>query len=370
MLNKKRLAMMAVATTMVFPTNLATSVLATNTEPTTSESDVKPDNTQDTSTNTGPTLIDSSSVKDGKLILEAGAYKLDSDIVLTQTIEIAGSITLDLNNRKISSNVKSVFDVNTKDAFLEIVGPGTIVSTFNQDTDGAIFRVSGEKGQLTIGAGVVLKTDLTNVDKAAAPYIYGISVPYDAAKSVTPKDIIINATGVTMNNLQGGISVNGNIPEDNPALINLTKVIMDLRTIGTDCPNDDSMGIYQAGASTINIVDSEITADKCAIQTRSGTLNISGGKVTGSTQAPTDVTQNGSGSTTAYAGIAVDQHAVKTGYTRKISVNVTNGTTITGHIPFVIADSVEKNQENVTDVDPNISIVLSDVVWTLSISKE
>ncbi|MDE5759300.1 MAG: hypothetical protein K2H85_11905 [Allobaculum sp.] len=354
MLNKKRLAMMAVAASMVLPNNLVylatnTPILATDAESTTPE----PEAPQTVEPKTISTATDFSNLE--------GSYKLSDDLgeeglVLDSSIKIEGKVVLDLNGKTISSSITSgsIFLVGAN-ASLEIVGPGTIISTATSANVINVLCASGANSQLTVGPGVELKS------KEANPFVYGITVGKDATSA------IVNVTGATITTT-GGVTVNGLASASESPIINLTQVTINATTTNTTSEGYDSIGIYQAGPSTINVVNCTVTSDKCGIETRAGTLNVSGGTITGG--QGTEISHaNGNGSTALNTGIAIAQHSrsIEPKYP-SISANITKAT-VSGGAAIAITDpqgnlDKESTKFNEKGLYKDISLVVSESTLT------
>lgn len=122
--------------------------------------------------------------------------------------------------------------------------------------------------------------------------------------------------------LKGNLWVMGNITTDlatakNPCVVN----VHDGAVIESGA---DNVGIALNGAAKVTVGKANITSET-GIEVRAGELTVNGATVVG-TGVPTNVTSNGSGTTTTGAGIAVAQH------TTKLPINVTiNSGDISGY---------------------------------------
>ncbi|MDE5759306.1 MAG: hypothetical protein K2H85_11935, partial [Allobaculum sp.] len=284
-------------------------------------------------------------IEDGKLTLEKGNYKLTSNLDLSKSIIILANtkITLDLNGYDIESTAQTAIFLE-EGSFLEIVGKGKI--NYSYPTTGCVvgyeILMCQEKASLKINPGV----ELVKTSKASTyngengVFLYGIGITWttvnDTKKYPYNTKVEVNSAQITVN---GGIYVNGNIDKNGPT-INLTNTT--INSNGTE-----SAGIYQAGQSIINLVDSTIESDVCGIESRAGELNIFGGSVTGGSGK--------SGSTTENAGIAIAQHT--TGLS--VLANIV-GTTISGNIGVLITNPENATAKN----DPEkVSVVVSNVTF-------
>ena len=114
-------------------------------------------------------------------------------------------------------------------------------------------------------------------------------------------------------------------------------------------PETDSTAIYQAGPGTTTISGTaEITGCDAGIEIRNGTLNVSGGSIT-STSETFSCNANSNGTTTVGAALAIAQHTTK----QDITVNLTGGT-FKGIVPINECNP----QEN--DPAPQVDMTVSD----------
>ncbi|MBD5423943.1 MAG: hypothetical protein HDR44_02295, partial [Allobaculum sp.] len=209
MINKKRLAMMALAASMILPTNLtylsvATPILATE--------------TQDPKTPLNSTVIVTKDRGDGTSApcLSQGTYEITTDITLTETnptwIAKDESVKIYLNGNTLSSSALWVFGLRDG-ATLEIIGPGTLESTVT-DGEGGVLFLRGEKGNLIIRDEVTIK--------------HGASKGWGITISETAPSSTVSLTNSMIEAKQGGITVNGDmlksedIPLDSDKLPTIT----------------------------------------------------------------------------------------------------------------------------------------------------
>ena len=267
MINKKRLAMIAVAASMVLPTNLAYLSVIT------------------------PVFATELSVADND-----GKITLSENTDLTTTREISTDTEIDLGGHTLTINVpgetvdgKTVYPAGikvTNGATLTIKGTGTITSTSNE-----AIHVNGASTLIMEGSAK---------DSIAITARNGVGVDKDA------KDSNVELKNVKITGSMYGIYNNGEIQDG-------SSIKLDTVTI-----NSFGAGIYQAGPSTIEVKDCTIIADLGAgIETRAGTLTVTGGtieskgtKKDSSTQAFT-VEKNSGGPTGYSVGILIAQHVTE-----------------------------------------------------------
>ena len=104
------------------------------------------------------------------------------------------------------------------------------------------------------------------------------------------------------------------------------------------------MGIYHPQQGILNIAGGTISGNT-GVEIRAGTINMTGGTVTG-TGEPATVGPNGNGNTTSGVGIGISQHTSDL----KISVNVSNGTVSGYHAVFgaFVNDASEDDKAKVS----------------------
>ncbi|MDE5757573.1 MAG: hypothetical protein K2H85_03060, partial [Allobaculum sp.] len=312
MLNKKRLAMIAVAASMVLPNNLVylatnTPVFAADEEPMTDE-----DSTQ------GPTLIDDKSLTTSTAGLKVLKFEKDGEYILDSSLNIGYvyvpvgvSVTLDMNGNNITTSYGvSVFVWGN----LTLKGTGeenknTITSTCS-DTGSYILDFA--KDSTLTAEGVTFKATNSGV--------YGMgffSSTYNQSNSNRGKNKV-TLTDVNIDTKEFAITVNGLMTEEDQPTITLNNVNI----------TSESTAIYQAGSSKITVENSVISSKVCGIETRAGTLEVSKTIVNGGIEDSTTVVKsNKNGTTTENAGIAISQHSTKKDIKVTIEDSKVNGST-------------------------------------------
>jgi len=232
--------------------------------------------------------------------------KLSADVELTHSLEVGEEVTIDLNG----------FDIVAKDGMTD---------------DSLIIVLHG--GTLTIkGEGSVTAT---NTNASAR-----IAVKMTKAGNT---ETFINANPATLvlesGTLEGssfGISGNGN-----PDRVN-TNV-----TINGGVVNGDT-GIYHPQSGKLTVNGGEVIG-KTGIEMRAGELTVKGGTITG-TAVPTVTNENGNGTTTTGAGIAIVQHT-----TEKELSAVVEGGTVKGYTALYHNNTENNSDEAAAKVSLNVT---------------
>ena len=234
-----------------------------------------------------------------------GVITLEKDVVLAEAVEINSDVTIDLHGWSITSSngnsgkaIIAMANVTIKDS----VGNGRIESTSTSGGSSAAIRV-GTAGTdkditVTIESGTMKGRDC------------GIFVAGINSKLVVNGGYIEGTNGF-------GVSGNGSMKNDAPECGPTTITINGGKIIG------GGTGIYHPQVGELTIKNGEITG-KTGIEIRSGDLNVNGGVIT-ATGTPLTVNQNGGGSTTVGAAIAVVQHTTKQPINVKINGGSFNG---------------------------------------------
>ncbi|MDE5757649.1 MAG: hypothetical protein K2H85_03445, partial [Allobaculum sp.] len=334
MINKKRLAMLALAASMVLPTNLTylsgvTPILAQDATPEVDLTSVN-EKIKTLFTTEGQSQI--SEVNQYSLLVKSGTYTLTEDITSTDLDKVIlipenETVTLDLAGKTISSSAWYTLRVK---GTLIIKGSGTIDNAYSPDSDDVGSVIWVDTGDLTIGS--LNSSDEVTIKSTTQDniYMYGVSVAETASEST----ITINNASFSTD---GGVYVNGKLPESNTTSIELTDVTM-------DCSDG---GIYQAGPASITIKNSEekeIKGAKFGIETRAGKLTIDGGKITGGNGEIVSAS-NSNGSTTENAGFVLAQHSTKL----PIEADIKNAT-VSGTAALFIGNPQQNEEEDLSKI--------------------
>lgn len=254
-----------------------------------------------------------------KVFENGGEVTLSSNVELTKVLVVndGKAVTLDLNGFSITpkSNTKLSAESGCYNSALIVVRRGGKL-TINDSSNG--------KGQLNAKNEIMPGT--------TQPYVYAdiLLVDYNEDKTAVDKKATLVINGGTFKAPWYTISGNG------------TQHGTDVTINGGQFVSIDGPGIYHPQVGTLTVTKGEITGSETAIELRSGTLHISGGTFS-STTDPATVAPNGSGTTTAGAALAVVQHTTK----KDINVTISGGT-FNGVYGLFQKDIQNNNTENVT----------------------
>lgn len=255
---------------------------------------------------------------------ETGAVQSSSVYAVSDAAQLIWAV-----ENHTGDTIKLVEDVT-------LSGPISIGSneakTFVLDLGGKTLKgyINFYAGDLTVQNGTVegaIYAYTTDEDKAYNHLTIANNAVIDGDYAVVLYQKVVGAKnfGSTIDvygTLKGNLWVMGNITTDlatakNPCVVN----IRDGAVIET---GEDNVGIALNGAAKMTVGKASITSET-GIEVRAGELTVNGATVVG-TGVPTNVTPNGSGTTTTGAGIAVAQH------TTKLPINVTiNSGDISGY---------------------------------------
>lgn len=266
-----------------------------------------------------PDGFESKSTDLEKVFENGGEVTLSSNVELEKVLVVKEGIdvTLDLNGFSITpkSNTSLQAESGCYNGGLIVVRRGGKL-TINDSSNG--------KGMLNT------KNEI-RPDKNQ-PYVYAdiLLVDYKEDKNAVDKKATLVINGGTFKAPWYTISGNG------------TQHGTDVTINGGTFISTDGPGIYHPQVGTLTITGGDITGAECAIELRSGKLNISGGTLT-STADPATVAPNGNGTTTAGAALAVVQHTTK----KDIDVTITGGK-FNGVYGLFQKDIQNNNTTNVT----------------------
>ena len=235
------------------------------------------------------TLIIGEGVSIEKLVLKGGNVKLEGDLELTCPLQVAIATTIDLNGYTIKPKGTGMSKVqNTSDALILVSrGGGLTITDSSAEGKG---RVDTGNNESIMGA--IKMTDGQDEGNA---------------------DAKLTINGGNIKGYNYGIMGNGN---RNGTAITITGGIIEAGYCA-----EDNTGIFHPQSGTLNISGGNLTGYMSAVEMRSGTLTISGG-IFESTGSPADATANGNGNTITGAAIAVSQHITN----QELSVTISNGT--------------------------------------------
>ena len=223
------------------------------------------------------TLIIGEGVSIEKLVLKGGNVKLEGDLELTYPLQVAIATTIDLNGYTIKPKGTEMSKVqNTSDALILVSRGGDLTIT-DSSTEG--------KGRIDTGnnesiMGAIKMTDGQDEGNA---------------------DAKLTINGGNIKGYNYGIMGNGNR--------NGTAITITGGTIEAGYCAEDNTGIFHPQSGTLNISGGNLTGYMSAVEMRSGVLTISGG--TFESTAPSLVAEaNGNGNTITITGaaIAISRH--------------------------------------------------------------
>ena len=231
--------------------------------------------------------------------------KLLDNVNLSAAVEINKTITLDLNGHTITGiNVRAL---HVKSGTLTLTGTGTVTSTGSIDLDSSVIRVGDgkTKNRTGVAAGLILGKDVT----VNAPASYGVTAFGDTTETVTIYGKV-NATATAMNESYDGCAVatNGLIASD--ATINIET--------GAVITAKSTNAIYMP-SGTLNVNGGTITGTT-GIYAKSATVNVTGGAITGN-GTKTDYKHYGNGGIPTGDALVIDS----CGYPGAVAVAISGG---------------------------------------------
>ena len=221
-----------------------------------------------------------------------GKITLTGNITTSSIIEIRNASVLDLNG----------FTISGKGTVLDVYGTLEITDSSNNHsgkiTSTEITNNTNPNSNavwVNPGANVTI-TGGTFTAKTWSVVVAGSG---DAASLIVNGENVVIENGISGNGSAGGCTTT-----------------IDIKA-GKISSND--VAIYHPQVGTLNVSGGTITG-ATGIEMRSGTLNVTGGTIT-ATASEVSVTPNGNGSTTQGAAVAIAQHTTK----NPITVNISGG---------------------------------------------
>lgn len=225
---------------------------------------------------------------------EGQTIKLLENVDLTETINVAKSVTLNMNGNNITAgNIRAI---HVKEGTLTLSGSGKIFAKGTGETS-SVIRVGDNEGTqagLNLGADVIVESD----------NCYGITYFGKDKQNITISGTVktVNASALSGNGSAGYGETTVNI----------------LSTAKITTTND--VAIYHPEMGKITIEGGEITG-VTAVEMRSGEIEVKGGTLTATADAFSS-TKNSNGTTSKGAALAIAQHDTK----NPIKVTVSGGT--------------------------------------------
>lgn len=310
--------------------------------------------------------------------------KLIKPVELTETLTIDKEIDLDLNKNTITIKDSVAEDgilISTSEDADVVIYNGTITDERGKDKSAIGKNTIDIKGQANVTTKDLTVEAYAPKDQSSPYYNYLLRIQPDDSQNVgsltldagTKIQELSNGSGETYGVVGitaiGAYSNGNDVPEDYEGVKVVIKDGVSVETTGYALSGNgskhgttfiieggslyskESTAIYhpQMGTMTVSGDDTVIKGGNAGIEVRAGNVTIKDGVVEG-LATPTKVSENGNGTTSAGAGIAVAQH------TTKLPINVTiTGGEIKGYSAFYESNP-QKNPVN--DLNKiNISIV-------------
>jgi len=241
-----------------------------------------------------------------------------SDIELTDRITIEdGKYVEIILGEGLGANrilVKEGADVglmfNVKGGVLKLTGPGGIFASKNAIQVLGNYSKNGE----AIKSEVIVGKDVQVISNShVAILMYGKGAKLDVYGTIETK-------------VEGwsAISGNGTVTDS----IDYGNTVINIYD-GAVVKNEKDTAIYQPQSGELNVYGGEITGTT-GIEMRAGKITVKGGTITG-TAVPTVTKENGSGTTTTGAGIAIVQHSTELDLVANVSGGTVKGYTALYH---------------------------------------
>lgn len=273
---------------------------------------------------------------------------VQKDITLSSDIwiEYGKKVTIDLGGHTLIQNNNSFAIVVIDEGSELTLQNGSVVGTTQKSllitSEAKIItknlKISGAKGMQVGQAGIwgeaVIEEGTTIEAEKQGIVVAGASLDPDLENISKVSKLTVNGGSISGKII--GISGNGSQHG--------TEITIHNGTI-----NGGELGIYHPQLGTMNISGGTVTGPT-GIEIRAGELNISGSTVIKGTAAPLEVHPSESGNTTTGAGIAVIQHSTKL----PVIVNIEGGT-IQGYSALYEANPEENEAEAIAKVQINIA---------------
>lgn len=242
------------------------------------------------------------------VVASENVCKLLADVELTHSLEVGKKITIDLNGFKIVAK-----DGMTDDSLIIVLHGGTLTI----------------KGEGSVSA--------TNLNAPAARIAVKMTKAGNTEAFINENPATLVLEDGTLEGSSFGISGNGNDDRVNTNI-----------TINGGLVKGGSTGIYHPQIGNLTVNDGEVIGET-GIEMRAGKLTVKGGTITG-TAVPTITNENGNGTTTAGAGLAIVQHT-----TEKDLVAVVEGGTIKGYTALYHNNTENNSDEAATKVSLKVT---------------
>lgn len=298
-------------------------------------------------------------VQDGQTI------KMLTNAKVERSISIGNkNITLDLNGKTISADIKQVFQLSNPNSKLIITDNSATRGTIQSSKDHMFFVTAGTleiqkgiirstghwmSGEKPYGNTIVALTGSTNPDaEKNSVFKLGQDAILESAEKTEGGVPIGNGYAVEIQentSLAYGVEVEINGQTGHAILYTNGRIINEENapqiTLGSTAVIDG--GVYAAGYADWTVNGAKITGST-AFEIRAGSLTVNSGTFTG-TGTPVAIQPNGNGSTTDGVGIAIAQH------TTKLPIKVTiKGGEISGYTALYESNPQENSAEDIAEV--------------------
>lgn len=255
-------------------------------------------------------MLDASIACLKEIAKNGGSYTLASDMVFSEPLVVAGTMTLDLNGHSITPKAGGLDKVLDISDGLILVRRGANLTINDSSSEG--------KGSISAGSieSIYSAVILTNKND-------------ETDEAYKDKTATLTVNGGTLEGYYYGICGHGKRHG--------TSITIDGGTI----KGPNGSGIYHPQDGTLTVDGGNITGADTGIEMRSGNLIVNGGEIN-ATSAEFSANPNGSGTTIIGTAVAVSQHV-----TNK-DLNVTlNGGTLTGIYALYEEDLQDNSSTNI-----------------------
>lgn len=218
-----------------------------------------------------------------------GTYVLNADVILSEPLSVASTMTLDLNGHSITPRTSGLDKVGgTNDAVV------------------------------LIHRGAKLTINDNSASRQGSIHTNNVASVYTAVKLTDGNDTGTEIAEVTVN---GGIIKGSYYGIAGNGTRHGTKITVNGGSVEALRGTDEGVAIFHPQEGTLNVTGGIISGYRTGIEIRSGVLTVSGGTIK-CTSVKFEEGPNGSGTTISGAAVAVSQHVTN----KPLKVNVNGGT--------------------------------------------
>lgn len=264
------------------------------------------------------TLADAiTAAKDGDTV------KLCANVTLTEALTIDKSVTIDLNDKTLTSTNSTSNNFNIEGGTAEDVKisvkimNGSIVGAFTALNVKNYVELTLEGVELTtaLNYGIQLRGDGEQTVNLINSTVTGAAAGVVLFTHIAPTELTVSlyAENSTITGTDGfGISGNGN-----PG-----KATTDIQLVNSTVTSNTGTAIYHPQDGTLVVDGGKVTGLNAGIEMRSGSLTVKGGAEITATATEFSIKENGNGTTIIGAAIGVSQHSTNLA----INVDLQDGT--------------------------------------------